>query len=262
MNQLRLAFADLADGLRAWPIWGMLGWQDVRQRYRRSILGPLWLTLSMGVMVGALGYVYGDLFKTPLDDYLPFLTVGFVAWNLISTLVIDSCTAFIGATGYIRQLRLPVSLYLFRLCWRNLIIFFHNALVFVAVALIFKVVPTWQLLWLLPGLAIILYTGFWSGLVLGALCARFRDIPQVVSSLVQVVFFMTPILWKPELLTSRPVFVQENPFFHFVELIRGPMLGNGISLQTWAVTLGCALLGSLVAFFMFARLRRRIAFWV
>lgn len=262
MNQLRLAFADLADGFRAWPIWGMLGWQDVRQRYRRSILGPLWLTLSMGVMVGALGYVYGDLFKTPLNEYLPFLTAGFIGWNLISNLIIESCSAFIAATGYIRQLRLPSSLYIFRLVWRNLVILFHNALVFVVVAVIYKLEPNWKLLWLIPGLAVILYTGFWLGLVLAALCARFRDIPQVVASLVQVVFFMTPIMWKPELLSERPAFVQGNPVYHFVELIRAPLLGEEISPDTWMITLGCALLGSLVAFFMFARLRRRIAFWV
>jgi ABC-type polysaccharide/polyol phosphate export permease len=262
MKQIRLALADLIEGLDLSAIWGLLGWQDVRQRYRRSVLGPLWLTLSMGVMVGALGYVYGDLFKTPLDEYLPFLTAGFIAWNLISNLITESCSVFIASSGYIRQLRLPCSLYMLRLVWRSLIIFFHNALVFVAVAAVFRLEPSWRLLWIFPGLCLIIYTGFWLGLVLGALCARFRDIPQVVTSLVQVIFFMTPIMWKPELLTNRPMFVEENPFFHFVELVRAPMLGAPISNQTWLVTGGCAAVGSIAAFFLFARLRRRVAFWV
>ena len=213
-------------------------------------------------MVGALGYVYGDLFKASLNDYVPFLASGFIAWNLISNLIIEGCSVFIAATGYIRQLRLPSSLYVFRLAWRSLIIFFHNALVFVVVAILFKVEPSWRLLWLLPGLAVILYTGVWLALVLGALCARFRDIPQLVSSLVQVVFFMTPIMWKPELLTGRPMFVKENPFYHFVELIRAPLLGHDIQAHTWLMTLGCALFGSLASFLLFVRLRRRIAFWV
>jgi ABC-2 type transport system permease protein/lipopolysaccharide transport system permease protein len=117
-------------------------------------------------------------------------------------------------------------------------------------------------LWIIPGLAVILYTGFWLGLVLAALCARFRDIPQVVSSMVQVVFFMTPIMWKPELLSGRPAFVKENPFYHFIELLRAPLLGNEILPETWMITLGCAAFGSLAAFFVFARLRRRVAFWV
>ena len=115
MRQIRLALADLGEGVRARNIWGLLGWQDVRQRYRRSILGPLWLTLSMGIMVGGLGYLYGDLFKTPLDDYIPYLTGGFVAWGFISTVIIESCTVFVAADGFIKQLRLPFSLYMFRL---------------------------------------------------------------------------------------------------------------------------------------------------
>lgn len=262
MRQIKLALADLVEGVRARNIWGLLGWQDVRQRYRRSILGPLWLTLSMAVMVGGLGYLYGDLFKTPLDDYIPYLTGGFVAWGLISTVIIESCTVFVAADGFIKQLRLPFSLYMFRLIWKNLIVFFHNALVFVAVALIYKLEPNWSLLWLIPGLFVVCFTGFWLGLVLGSVSARFRDIPQIISSFVQVVFFMTPIMWKPELVTNRPVFVQENPFFHYIQLIRAPLLGAEISPQTWLVTLGCTGVGSLLAFFFFVRVRRRISYWV
>lgn len=262
MRQIKLAVADLIEGMRAWGIWGLLGWQDVRQRYRRSILGPLWLTLSMGVMIGGLGYLYGDLFKTPLDDYIPYLTGGFVAWGLISTIIIESCTVFVAADGFIKQLRLPFSLYVFRLIWRNLIVFFHNALVFVVVAIIFKLELGWQLAWLLPGLLIVAYTGFWLSFVLGSVSARFRDIPQIVSSIVQIVFFLTPIMWKPELVTQRPMFVQENPFFHYVELIRAPLLGREIAPDTWLITLGCSTVGSLLAFMFFIRVRRRISYWV
>jgi ABC-type polysaccharide/polyol phosphate export permease len=262
MLQIGLAVQDITEGLRRWPIWGLLGWQDVRQRYRRSILGPLWLTLSMGVMVGGLGYVYGDLFKMPIDEYLPYLTGGFIAWNLISNLVIESCTVFILADGYIKQLPLPFSLYMFRLVWRNFVIMLHNSLVFVVVALVYGLAPNWQLLWLIPGLLLILFNGFWLGLVLGSLSARFRDIPQIVASLMQVIFFMTPIMWKAELLTQRPVLVRENPFFHFVELVRAPMLGLPVGRDTWIVTIGCAVLGSALAFLFYARVRRRIAYWV
>lgn len=262
MLQIGLALNDIKEGLRRWPIWGLLGWQDVRQRYRRSILGPLWLTLSMGVMVGGLGYVYGDLFRMPIDEYLPYLTGGFIAWGLISNLIIESCTVFVLADGYIKQLALPFSVYMYRLVWRNVVIFLHNLLVFVVVAITFGLVPDQRTLWLIPGLGLILYCGFWLGLVLGALSARFRDIPQIVSSLMQVVFFLTPIMWKAELLTERPVLVRENPFFHFVELVRAPLLGKPIGADTWVITVGCAAMGSLFAFLFYARVRRRISYWV
>ena len=257
-----LALADLAEGFARWRLWGLMGWQDIRQRYRRSVLGPFWLTLSMAVLVGALGVLYGKLFGIAIDDYLPFLTLGFIAWGLIAAVVNEGCVALTAAEPFIKQMRLPFSLHLYRMTWRNLIIFGHNILIFVVVAVLFSIWPGWVGLLALPGLALICLNGVWAGLLLGLVSARFRDVPQIVASVVQVAFFLTPIIWKPELLPDRALVLDLNPFFHFVELVRAPLLGQAPGLASWLAVLGITLGGWLVTLAMYRRYRWRIAYWL
>lgn len=239
-----------------------MGWQDIRQRYRRSVLGPFWLTLSMAILVGALGVLYGKLFGIAIDDYLPFLTLGFLSWGLISGVITEGCVALTAAEPFIKQMRLPFSLHVYRMIWRNLIIFAHNFVVYIAVAVWFEIWPGAAALLLLPGLVLIVLTAIWVGLLLGMICARFRDVPQIAGSVLQVAFFLTPIIWKPELLGSRAGFVQANPFFHFVELVRAPLLGQAPAALTWTVALGVTAGGWFVTFLFFRRFRARIAYWV
>ena len=256
-----LAVRDIVEGARALHLWRMLGWQDVRQRYRRSKLGPFWLTISMGVLVSALGVLYSTLFRIEIADYLPFVAVGFIVWGLVSGLINEGCTAFIDAERIIKQVNLPLSVHVYRVVWRNFIIFGHNAVIYVAVAVLFSIWPGWTGLLALPGLALLFLNGIWAGLVAGLVSARFRDVPQIVTSVVQVAFFLTPIIWKPELLPDRAMVLALNPFFHLVEIVRAPLLGHAPSLVSWLSALGITLGGWLVAFVMYRRYRWRIAYW-
>ena len=257
-----LALQDLAEGLTNWHLWGLMGWQDIKQRYRRSLLGPFWLTLSMGILVGSLGVLYGVLFGVPIDDYLPFLALGFLSWGLMSGIIIDGCTAFIESEHVIKQVKLPFSVFVFRVIWRNLIIFAHNFVIYVLVAVVFGIWPGAAGLLFLPGLMLVATNALWIGLLFGMVCARFRDVPQIVTSLLQVAFFMTPIIWMPELLGNRIAFVNVNPFFHFVELLRAPLLGQVPTPLTWAVAFAATVAGWFVTLLFFRRFRSRIPYWL
>ena len=151
-SQTELALLDIIQGARARYLWGLLGWQDIRRRYRRSILGPIWLTISMGVLVGALGTLYGTLLKVEIAEYVPFLALGFIVWTLISGLITDGGTAFISAESIIKQTNLPLSVHVYRIVWRNFLIFCHNAAIFVVVAILFAIWPGWTGFLALPGL--------------------------------------------------------------------------------------------------------------
>lgn len=256
------ALLDVLRGARAAHLWSLLGWQDVRRRYRRSTLGPFWLTISMGVLVAALGMLYSTLFKLDVADYLPYVAVGFIAWSLVSGLIADGCTAFIDAGIIIKQVELPLSIHVYRVVWRNVIVFAHNAVIFFVVAGVFLIWPGWIGLLALPGLALLCLNGVWAGLLLGLVSARFRDVPQITASVVQVGFFLTPIIWKPELLAGRTEILDFNPFYHVLELIRAPLLGHPPGLLSWLAVLGITLAGWLLTLYMFSRYRRRIAYWV
>ena len=262
-SQTTLALLDVVQGARAFHIWGLLGWRDIHRRYRRSKLGPFWITISMGILVAVLGTLYGALFKVEIGSYIPFLALGFIIWTLVSSLIVECCSAFTGAENIIKQVEMPLSVHVYRVVWRNLIIFCHNAVIFVVVALLFSVWPGWTgILLALPGLALLCLNGMWAGLFLGTISARYRDVPPIVDSAMRIFFFVTPIIWMPELLPQRAGLLDFNPFFHFLELVRAPLLGQAPGLVSWLVVLSVTFGGWLATFALFRRYRWRIAYWV
>jgi ABC-2 type transport system permease protein len=261
-TQGTLAIRDVIDGARLWHVWGTLGWHDIRQRYRRSRIGPFWLTISMGVTIGAIGVVYAGLFRTDAAKYFPYVAVGFVVWGFISGLVNDGCNAFIEGQAMIKQVRLPLSVYVYRAVWRNLIIFGHNFLIVVIVALVFEIHPGWIALLALPAIGVLCLNGLWIGLLFGLLSARFRDVPLIILNAMQVVFFVTPIIWQPSSLPSRPLIVAFNPLFYAVEIVRAPLLGTPAPALYWLAVLAVTFAGSAIAFAMYRGFRRRITYWI
>jgi homopolymeric O-antigen transport system permease protein len=262
MAQAQAALDDVREGLRRWELWGTMGWYDVRQQYRRSVLGPIWLTISMAVMVGALGFIYGGLFGHSLREYLPYLALGLIFWGFMASFMIDGCTVFTAAAPFILQVNAPLSIYVFRLLWRNLIVLAHNFLVYVAVAAIFGIWPGATALLAIPALAIICLNGVSVSFLFGVLTSRFRDIPPIVASLVQIMFFVSPILWKPEQIPAKAVILESNPFFHFLRIVRRPLLGELPDLRSWVIVVALSLVLLLLASLFFARFRARVAYWV
>jgi ABC-2 type transport system permease protein len=261
-EQFRRALADIWGGWEKRALWTTLGLRDIRQRYRRSVIGPFWITISMGIMIAAFGLLYGQIFKIDTTEYLPYLTAGFFAWGLISSLVIEGCQAFSSSDHLIKQLSAPLSIYVYRIIWSNLLIAAHNIWVYVVVALWFRVDVGWSTLLAIPALALILVNGLWVGLLLGLLSARFRDIPMIVASIVQVVFFVTPIIWMPDMVPGRALFLVANPFYHFVSILRDPLLGRVPSIESWVAVLLITLIGWTVALIFYTAYRWRLAYWV
>lgn len=260
--QLQRALADIAGGWGARALWSTMAVHEIRQRYRRSVLGPFWITISMGVMVAALGFLYGKIFHLPLQDYIPYLSSGFVTWGLISGTVVDGTRTFTSSENLIRQLSAPLSVYTYRTVWINLITFAHHIWIYALVAIWFDVAPGWVALWCLPGIIFIAINGLWASLLLGLLSARFRDIPLMVASVMQVMFFITPVIWRADMLPERVILLDLNPFFHIIETVRAPLLGGTASLENWLVVLSLTILGWGLTIAVYGMYRWRIAYWV
>ncbi len=253
---------DIKESVEQRHVWMLLAWLEIKQRYSRSKIGPFWLTLSMGVMVGALGIIYGALFKMSVRDYLPMLAVGLVMWSFISITLTEGCNTYVMSTGYIKQISLPKGIFIFQNLWRNLIILAHNFLIVLIVLLAFQInfLPTVHLF--LLGMLLLIWNLWWSTTVLALICARFRDIPPIVISILQVIFYITPILFKRDMLNQYGWMIDFNPFAHLIEIVRSPLLGQAPSLLNWAVCLAMAVIGSVVCLFMHGRYRARIPYWV
>lgn len=265
LSKRGLALQDIFNGLAKWRIWLLLAYQDVKLRYRRSVLGPFWITLSMAITVYSMGYLYGHLFHSDLQIYFPFLVSGMISWALISSLISDLTDAFTQSDGLIKQISLPYSLYIHRVAARNVITFFHNILVIIPIIAIFHQVAKINLntLMIIPGLALIYMNALFFGLILAMIGSRYRDMSQIIKSLIQVAFFLTPIMWNPSVLPGKDRYiVMLNPFYSFVELIRAPMLGKIPTLHNFLMAALVSIIGILVCARLFAKYRSRIVYWL
>jgi len=256
------ALADLRDGLSQWRLALALARLDLRNRYRGSVLGPLWMSLSTLIMLIGLGLLYGALFKFKLSNYLPHLAVSLIVWQWMAGFINDSCATLTSAEGVIRQMRLPYTLHALRVAFRNTFVAAHSLALIPIVFLIFGQVPGPEALLAIPGLVLIGINMLAGGLLLGMVCARFRDIPPIVANVVQLAFFVSPILWKPELLGDAMVWMAFNPFYALLETVRGPLLEGGGPPLAWLAAIFYTTLHVVLAGFLFARFRSRIAFWV
>lgn len=263
-GSVSIAVSDIIAATRRYSLVGMLGWQDVRQRYRRSALGPFWLTISMGVMIGTIGVVFGQIFNSPIQEFLPFLAIGMILWSFMSTVITEGCTGFIAAEGIIKQLPIPLFAHIMRMIWRNILILGHNIVIFPLVLLAVSKPLTWLALLSIPGFAVALLNLTWIALLLGILCARYRDLPQIVGSLLQVVFYLTPIMWMPSLLPQRAglYLLDLNPAYHIMSVVRSPLIGQLPTATNWWVSLGMAVVGWAIALVFYGRYKRRIAYWL
>ena len=229
-QQTALAWQDIRDGLRMWRLGVTLGWLDIRLRYRGSVLGPFWLTISTAVMVGSLGVLYATLFHMNLREYLPFIALSQVLWGFISGMIGDGCTCFTQAEGTIRSMRMPFFVHAVRCLVRNVLILAHNVVVIAVVFILLKINPGWGGFLAVPALALWTIAGLSICLPLGAVCARFRDIPPIITSVLQIAFFVTPIIWLPKQLGPYMHFLLLNPFFDMLEVVRAPDAGHGCRL--------------------------------
>ena len=261
------AWGDMTAGFSRRELWLHLGWQDIKQRYRRSVLGPIWITIATGTMAVALGGLYSKLFNLELSEHLPYVTLGLIIWNLINAAILEGADVFVANEGLIKQLPTPLSVHVYRLVWRQVLLFGHNIIIFVIIAIIFPKPWSWADLTFIPAMALIVLNCVWVALVFGILATRYRDISPLLFSLVQLLFYMTPIIWNDETLRRQGAggwakIIEFNPLLHYVDIVRAPLLGADQELRHWIVVLVCTVLGWIWAAFAMRQYRARGPYWV
>lgn len=259
---IAIGFGDIRAALVSWRLWSMLGWNDIRQRYRRSTLGPFWITLSMAVFVLLLGFIYSKIFNQDIAVYLPYIAGGLIIWGFISGSMLESSASFIEATGIIKQLQLPFSLYVMRTVWRAAIVLLHTAVLMVVIWLAFGMTPTLSIFLVIPGVALVFLNQIWVSIVIAVLSTRFRDVVPIVQTAVQISMFATPIMWPISALSEGHYIADLNPLYHLIELVRAPLLATAPATLSWIVVIGLNVVGFVAAAWLLGRSRHRIVYWL
>ena len=261
-STLKLGLEELKDGFTSHERWLYMAVQDIKLRYRRSMIGPWWVTISTGVMVMMLGFLWSHIFGADLENYLPFFAVGFVIWGWMSGQILDAAGGYFQFQGIIKQMRLPFPIFTLRLNVRQTIILAHNALIILLVLLFMGQGLNWVSLIAIPNLVLIQLNLTLLSIVVTIFCSRYQDMTQVVNVGTQIIFFFTPILWQVDTLKNRMYLAEMNPIYHWIEMIRAPLLGHLPSMNNYLWSVASLIFLSFLASYYLGRYRSRISYWL
>lgn len=260
---LGIAIDDLRNGWTRSHLWLELAHDDMRLRYRRSVLGPLWTTLGTGFFILILSVLWIEIMGKQASEFVPWVTIGLTVWQLVTAIVVEGATTFTLSASIIQNIPMPLSVHVYRIVMRHLLNFSHNFLVVIIVLSIFPQPLNSSLLLVIPGALIIVITAIACSVVLGVLGARYRDFSYAIGTLMGPMFFLTPIIWSPDAISgSRARLVDANPFAHFIALIREPLLGNQPSLMNYGMSIGSMLLLGIIALHLLGKHRERVPYWI
>jgi ABC-type polysaccharide/polyol phosphate export permease len=261
-SQVQPLLPELLAVIRRAPLIWHMAMSETRARYKRSVLGPFWLTLGAGIGVAGLGVVWSSLLHTPVREFVPSLAVGLLLWQLIASTIVEACTIFIRQAQIIRNVRLPLLVHPAQLVTRQLITFAHNMVVLV---IVFALFPQ-QSLHLLPlsllGFVLLVINLLWMTTVLAMLGARFRDIEQIVTAVMPLIFFLTPVLYRTSHFGATQAVVWLNPFTYLISVVRDPLLGTVPTPAVYVGTVCITVAGTILALALFASRRNRIPYWI
>ena len=256
------ALRDIVQGARMYPLWLTAGTHDLKRQYRRSLLGPLWITISLGVFVAVLGHFYSQFMGVPKARYVPHLAIGFIFWTFIQDVIIQSCNLFVKNSNWILNLPLPYSAFVYQLIWHQVLVFVHNLGVVAVVVILFPMEIGWPVLTVVPAIALYIVNGVAIGFAMGILCVRFRDIANMVNTLMRLAFFATPIIWIADQLGTRAYYAHFNPFASFIEIARAPLMGSAPSEWAWAVVGGSTVISVVAAVAVMVYMRPKLSYWL
>ncbi|MCP9621790.1 ABC transporter permease [Nocardia otitidiscaviarum] len=270
-QSFRRAFKDFRQGFSQRELWLSLGWQDIKQRYRRSVLGPFWITIATGMQATAMGILYSTLLDQPLREYLPYVTVGLIVWGVISASILEGSDVFIANEGLIKQLPSALSVHVYRLVWRQFLFFIHNAAIYILMLVLFGVWRNldWTILLAIPGILLLFLNAMWVTIFFGIFSTRYRDIAPILGSTTLMLFVLTPVMWTTKALhdqggavSERAKLVELVPTYHYLEIVRAPLLGDPIHLRSWIVVAVITVVGWAVAILAMKQFRSRVPYWV
>ena len=261
---IRDGLRDIRAGIRSWPVWWTLTWYSMRSQYRRTYVGPWWMTLQQVIFVAGLSVVFGLLFKQDLQTFVPYVAIGFIAFSWMTGMIQGGAQSIVSNAASIKTTPGPLSVFALRTFASSTLQFLHDAVVIVAVVIIFRVQITWSVVLVPVALVLIAVNGVAGALWLGPLCARYRDVGELTSSVVRVLFFLTPVFWVTSDLsqTARLALQVWNPIAYFLEFLRAPLLGQMPSLATIVGAFAITAVNVLVGVLYFSRARDRLAYWL
>ena len=252
---------DIAPFFTRHVTWRALAAGDIRSKYRRTVLGPWWITATNAFTALIMGLVAGRFLGADMRTYLPHFMVSMTMWNFISSSLNEACTVIISAGGMIKAVDMPILIHIMRMVQRNLIIFLHNIVVIPFIWLVYPWPIGFQSLLAPVGLLIVYLAVVCGSVIVSMICVRYRDVPPVMASILQLLFFVSPIIWVPDHVRGSEFIVALNPVAYLLAVTRDPIMGVSPSFLSWAGAVGFVALAAVAMAYIYTRYRSRVVFW-
>jgi ABC-type polysaccharide/polyol phosphate export permease len=257
-----VALGDIRAAARMAPMWIHTGWIGVVWRYRRTRLGPFWHTLSLAAFVIVMGVIWSKALNADPVQHFRYVGTSLIVWSLIASQITGATSIIISEKSTALSMRTPYIAFALKHVWSSLLLFAHHMILYVAIMVGSLKFPGWSLLLLAPALLLILANGVWMSLIVGMICLSKRDFIPMISSAMQIMMFVTPIFWTKDRFGAEIARMTDfNPLYHFVSILRMPMLGNIPPLDSWLWSIGTLAVGSWVTSWIYGRYRDRLAYW-
>lgn len=264
LSQWELLLRDWFLSLGQWHLWMHLGWQDLLRQYRRSFLGPAWIAINTAIFTAAFGWIGAQLFNQDVKSYIPYFCLGNVFFGFLTSVFNEGCKTYIDSAAFLKQSSYPKFIFVLRVVWRNLLLLAHQIPLILIVLWIGGLLG--QSLWLLwlGGMLLTVASAVMAVALLGAISTRFRDIPMVVGSILQIAFFITPVIWRPTQLSAghSSAFIALNPLAAWLELLRAPLMGQAPQITAWMTASIAFVVLTLLCIAVYLAVRRRINYWL
>ncbi len=259
---LRQSAEDWVNAFRMWRLWTSLAWEDLSDRYRRTVFGLSWVVASFVLFIVVYITIFGQVSGVSQAQYTLYVTVGFALWTFISGAATDACVAYTGATNWMLGTAIPYPAFFLQGLVRDWLVFITVLVVLVLMLVWMK--PHWSatMLWAIPGLLSYLIAPLWLSAILAPLCARYRDITHAIQTLLRIMFFVTPILWLPQQRPGLATIAKYNIITHYIDIVRSPLIYDVVPYKSWIVVLTANAIGIAIGFLVYAATRNRVVYWL
>lgn len=241
-----------------------LALSDIKVKYSRTIIGPLWLVLSIGIFVIAFGIIGSKLWGLETEQFMPFFASGYVTWILISNIISDSTTVLNNSSHTIKSINTPFFVFIISSVIKNFIIFFHHLIIFFLICFFLSYKINFNLLQIFPSIFLIFLIGVLFSFVWSIICSRFNDVTQLTTNILQIFFFLTPVFWPAERLSGKyfKLLVDLNPVYQVLNLVRSPLLGKSLEIQNFVFIFAIIFILLITSIFIGNKYKKKIIFYI
>ena len=256
-------FQELKNTILLWRIWGIATIYQIVLQYRRTYLGTIWLAAGLVMIVGAKSFLFAGVLNVPTERIIPNIAIGLLLWRYFSGSLSASCNSLLIFKPYFESNYYPLFVPIFRVIVNQTFIFFHGLIPMLIISFYFYIPGPETILYLIGGLILSFFTILPLGFLVALISTRYRDFTAFFQSSMRIVYFMTPVIWLPEMAKGKyELVLLLNPFFHLIEIIRDPLLGQPIDPQNWLIVFGIGVIGWLLVAYSYRQHARRILVWL